>query len=177
MQRVLILGPCGAGKSTLGRTLAQRTGLPLHHMDRLHWKPGWVESTREELLERLTPILAGDRWIIEGNYGGTLRPRLQRADTVLVLDYPPRIYRYRVLKRIVSGYGRTRDDMTEGCPERLDAEFLRYVWRFDRDTRPRMLATLAERPAGQALHTFRHPRELDAFLATLGVGAAVHSPP
>ncbi len=167
MQRVCVVGPCGAGKSTFALALARTAGLPVFHMDRLHWKPGWVESPREVLVGQLEKIVAGERWIIEGNYLGTMHLRLGRADTVIFLDYPPRIYRWRILKRVITGWGRTRPDMTEGCPERFDAEFFRYVWRFDRDKRPGVLEMIAGLRLGQALHTFRHPREARDFLASL----------
>jgi adenylate kinase family enzyme len=85
MQRVLIIGPCGAGKSTLARELGAKLDLPVFHMDQLNWQPGWVESSKDEIRERLAAILAGDRWLIDGNYGGTLEPRLQRADAVLLI--------------------------------------------------------------------------------------------
>jgi len=172
MQRVCIIGPSGAGKSTFSLALAKATGLPLHHMDRLHWKPGWVATSREELIERLTPILAQERWIIDGNYSGTMPLRLAHADTVIFLDYPRRIYLWRVIKRVVTGFGRSRVDMTEGCPERLNWEFLKYVWEFERHTRPRVLAKLEALTDEQTLYQFGHPRETKAFLARLKSGAA-----
>jgi len=88
MHRVLVIGPCGAGKSTAAVELGQVLGLPVYHLDWLHWREGWVESSREELLEALAPILASGRWLIDGNYGGTMAGRLERADTVVYLDYP-----------------------------------------------------------------------------------------
>ncbi|MEM8873171.1 MAG: isopentenyl transferase family protein [Planctomycetota bacterium] len=164
MQRILIVGPCGAGKSTLAIQLGQRTGLPVHHMDRLHWKPGWVESSREELREKLTAIVAGNRWIIDGNYSSSFDLRLPRADTIVWLDYPPRLYRWRVLKRHIVGRFRQRTDITEGCVEKFDPEFMRYVWRFHRDRRPELVKVMNALPAEMALHHFRRPRESKAWL-------------
>lgn len=127
MQRVMIIGPCGSGKSTLSFALAKRLGLPLIHMDKLNWQPGWIDSPDDVLLARVEEAVSGDRWLIEGNYGGTMAPRLARADTVIYLDYPVPLCFWRMLKRVWHYRGRVRPDMTEGCPERFDLEFMWYL--------------------------------------------------
>jgi adenylate kinase family enzyme len=137
MQRVLVIGPCGAGKSTLSFALAQKLNLPIFHMDQLNWNPGWVESSKDELREKLSKIIATDRWLIDGTYGGTLPERLVRADTVIYLDYPIRLCIKRLLKRIWTYRGRTRPDMTDGCPERFNLEFLIYLMRWNSGPRLR----------------------------------------
>ena len=143
MRRVLIIGPCGSGKSTLARELAPRMGLPLVHMDQLGWQTGWVETEKAELNARLAGVVAQDAWLIEGNYGSTLAPRLARADTVIYLDFPIRLCLWRLIKRIVTHRGRSRPDMPEGCPERFDAGFFWYVMNWNRHARPRTEARLA----------------------------------
>lgn len=130
MERVLVIGSPGAGKSTLSHALAERTGLPLHHLDKMHWLPGWRERDRAEAFAHVEEVLATERWIIDGNYGSTLPKRIKRADTVVWLDYPTWLCLWRVLKRWWLYRGKARPDMNEGCPERLDPEFLAYVARF-----------------------------------------------
>lgn len=142
MQRVLVIGPCGAGKSTLAVELAQNLVLPVYHMDQLNWQTGWVESSKDEIRRKLTEIVAADRWLIDGNYGGTLAERLERADTVIYLDYPIRLCLWRVIRRIWTYRGRTRPDMTEGCPERFDLEFLIYLICWNSGPKPRTEALL-----------------------------------
>ena len=137
MQRVLVIGPCGAGKSTLAVQLGQKLNLPVFHMDQLNWRPGWVESSKDEIREKLEGIVGTDRWLIDGNYGGTLAERLERADTVVYLDYPIHLCLWRILRRIWTYRGRTRPDMTEGCPERFDFEFLWYLIRWNSGPRLR----------------------------------------
>lgn len=165
MQRVLIVGPCGAGKSTLSYALAEKLDLPLFHMDRLSWKPGWIDSTHEELRAALAPVLAQECWVIEGNYGGTLPERLARADSVVVLDYPIPLCLWRIVKRWWRFRGRTRPDMTEGCPEKIDAEFLLYVatWRWGP---ARRLESALQRWSGPVLR-FTSPRETERWLAEI----------
>ncbi|NCU11113.1 MAG: topology modulation protein [Sphingomonadaceae bacterium] len=137
MQRILIIGSPGAGKSTLSHRLAAHFDLPLHHLDRLFWLPGWVERDRAEGRAELAGILAQDSWIIDGNYGSTLPMRLARADTVIWLDYPTLLCLNRAIRRWWRYRGITRPDMTEGCPERFDLEFMLYIANFRRAWRHR----------------------------------------
>jgi adenylate kinase family enzyme len=162
VQRVLVIGSPGAGKSTLSHALAERTGLPLFHLDKMHWLPGWVERDRAEGLAELRGVLAQDRWIIDGNYGSSLPERLIRADTVVWLDYPTHLCLGRVVRRWWQYRGRSRPDMTEGCPERLNLEFLLYVLSFRRAWRKRN----ADAVGGFAGQMFRFgtPAEADAWL-------------
>jgi len=142
MRRVMIIGPCGSGKSTLARELAPRMGLPLVHMDQLGWQAGWVETPKPELGARLAEAVAQDEWLIEGNYGSTLAPRLARADTVIYLDFPIRLCLWRLMRRIVTHRGRSRPDMPDGCPERFDAAFFWYVLHWNSGPRVRTEARL-----------------------------------
>jgi|SRR6187402_1811655 len=142
MQRVLILGCPGSGKSRLARELAARTGLPLVHLDQIYWRPGWVEPSKEEWHAQLPEILARPAWILDGNYGGSIALRLDAADTAILLDHPTWLCLFRVFRRSVLGWGRTRSDMAEGCPERFDLQFIRYVLNFSRAKLPRVLTQL-----------------------------------
>lgn len=144
MQRVLIIGPCGSGKSTLARELAPKIGLPLIHMDQLGWQAGWIETDKPELRRRVDEAVSGERWLIEGNYGSMLPPRLERADTVLYLDFPITLCLRRLVRRIWTLRGQSRPDMPEGCPERFDLEFFLYVANWNRGPRPRTEAALAQ---------------------------------
>lgn len=143
MKRVLIIGPCGSGKSTLARELAPRMGLPLVHMDQLGWQAGWIETEKADLIARLAEAVSGERWLIEGNYGSTLLPRLERADAAIYLDFPIRLCLWRLIKRIVTLRGQSRPDMPEGCPERFDAAFFWYVMTWNRGPRVRTEAHIA----------------------------------
>ena len=68
MRRVMVVGQPGSGKSTLARALGAATGLPVVHLDRLHWMAGWTERPRAERDRLMAEAEAGERWIIEGNY-------------------------------------------------------------------------------------------------------------
>lgn len=143
MQRILVIGSPGAGKSTLARDIAARTDLPLFNLDRIFWLPGWTERDRDEGRAELANVLAQDRWIIDGNYGSSLPMRIARADTVVWLDYPTHLCLIRAIKRWWPYRGHTRPDMTEDCPERLDIEFLIYILTFRGAWQHRNRAALA----------------------------------
>lgn len=165
MNRVLVIGPCGAGKSTLSAELGQKLNLPVFHMDKLNWNPGWVESSKDEIREKLATIVAADRWLIDGNYGGTLTERLERADTVLYLDYPISLCLRRVFRRIWTYRGRTRPDMTEGCPERFDLEFTFYLMRWNSGPRIRTEQKLLGHES--KVIRLRNPDELQRWMDSL----------
>ena len=167
MQRVLVIGPCGAGKSTLAMDLGRRLDLPVHHMDQLKWQPGWVESSEDEIRTRLAAILSTDRWLIDGNYGGTLKERLECADAVIYLDYPIRLCVWRLARRIIKYRGRTRPDMTEGCPERFDLAFLFYVLRWNSGPRIRTEHRLAAH--AEKIIRLRSPSHLNRWIAARGI--------
>ena len=168
MQRVLVIGSPGSGKSTLATELARRTRLPLIHLDQEHWRAGWVEPPKDEWQLRVVELAAGDRWIIDGNYGGTLAPRLARADTVIDLQFPAWLCVARILKRLAGSWGRVRPDMAEGCPEQLNLEFLLYTAMFPRVARKRTDAKL-KRFSGTHIR-LRSPAEVRAFLASFDDG-------
>ena len=165
MHRILIIGPCGAGKSTLAFRLADRLGLPLYHMDRLGWQPGWVETPKSEMLAELDTILATDSWIIDGNYGSSLPQRADAADTIIQLDYPIFLCFWRAVTRVWRQRGKVRADMADGCPERFDFAFLWYIvtWHFGPGPRTRRNIAGNE----HKLIRFTRPARLEPWLAKL----------
>lgn len=167
MERILILGNSGSGKSTLARRMGEILAIPPTHIDRLHWRPGWTEAPEAEREGRLDAIMAGDRWIIDGNYSATLGARLRRCDTVVLLDVPRLVCLVRIVGRWAAYRGRTRPDMGEGCPEKVDWEFIRWVWTWPRRSRPRVLKLLEEAGSHVTVHRLRRPGEVEAFVASL----------
>lgn len=158
MKRILIIGPCGSGKSTLARELAPRMGLPLVHMDQLGWQAGWVETEKADLNARLAEVVDREEWLIEGNYGSTLAPRLERADTVIYLDFPIRLCLWRLFRRVTTLRGQSRPDMPEGCPERFDFAFFWYVMNWNTGPRPRTERAIV--PWADKVVRIKTPREL-----------------
>ncbi|GAB2499214.1 DNA topology modulation protein [Alkalibacterium psychrotolerans] len=169
MKRVTIVGPSGSGKSTLAQELGELNSLPVFHMDQLFFRPGWIEKPRAKLIEEVEQILENNNeWIIEGNYSQTLPKRIYQSTHVIFLDYPRYLYVYRVLKRLITTYGRVRKDMAPGCPERIDLDFLKYVWQFKSKRRDKLMRIVqSEVSEKDQLIIFKSPKECEAYIKIL----------
>lgn len=166
MERILIIGCGGAGKSTLACQLGEKLNLPVVHLDKLFWKPGWVESTQEEIDTKILQEVQKPQWIMDGNYNRTLPQRLQYCDTIIYLDFSRTACLLGVLKRILTTYGTVRSDMGEGCPERFDLEFLKWVWNYNRDKRERNYRLLNEAENVQTI-VLKNRRMVRRFMKVL----------
>jgi adenylate kinase family enzyme len=142
MQRVLVMGSSGSGKSTFARRLSEITGLPFVSLDALYWKPGWVASDNTEFEQRVAEVARRPQWVMDGNYTGSGAGELRRqvSDTVIWFDLPRSSCMFGIMKRIAGSYGKVRPEMAEGCREKIDFEFFRYVWTYRRQQRPKLLA-------------------------------------
>jgi adenylate kinase family enzyme len=167
VQRIMIVGQPGSGKSTLARALGEATGLPVVHIDKIHWLPGWVERGREEKTRLCREAEAQQRWIFEGGHSQTWPSRLARADMLVWIDRPVALRLWRVVRRAIIGLGRTRPDMAEGCPERLRElpEFLRYIWTTRTSGRAKIERLAASAPAECRVVRLRSNAAAAAFVA------------
>jgi adenylate kinase family enzyme len=167
MRRILVIGPSGAGKTTLARKIAARRGLPHYDLDYYHWRPGWTAPPKEEWRATAERLAAAPEWVMSGNYGGSFDVRMPRAETIIWLDFPRRLCLARIFWRMTRDYGRTREGMADGCPERIDLKFLHYAWTFNKVHRPRILAALER----YALHArLFHCRDDDASRVLSSMG-------
>ena len=168
MNKVLVIGSGGAGKSTLSRKLGERTGLPVIHLDTIFWRPGWDPIPPDEWQAVTTRLLAQEAWILDGNYGSTMDQRLAVSDAVIFMDLPRRICLWRVVKRRFQHIGESRPDMAPGCPERLlDGgffKFIKWIWDYPRVNRRPLMERLQELQPSTAIITLRNSREVRDFL-------------
>jgi len=169
MQKVVVIGSPGAGKSTLSRKLSRQLKLPLYHMDQLFWRPGWVSTPKAEFLAELDRITQSPQWIIDGNYNSTLALRIAAADTIVFLDLQAGICFRRVIRRSLQN--RRREDMTEGCSEQFLSkdywEFLLFVLTFRRHSRPKILRLIGQHRTGKRVCHLLSPAQVDNFISTL----------
>lgn len=168
MKKVIVVGCCGAGKSRLARRLSEKTGLPVVHLDRLYWKPNWVACTDEETDEKIIEALSRDKWIIDGNFRRTMELRISKCDTAVFLDYSRMTCVFGVLGRVMRNHGKVRSDMGDGCKEKFDFEFLRFVWNFRKNKAP-AIRELFAKYGGFGVNTviLKSRREADRWLETI----------
>ena len=167
MQKILVIGSGGAGKSTFSARLGASLGLPVVHLDACYWSAGWVERDKEEWRQIVGRLADEDAWIMDGNYGGTMDIRLAACDTVIFLDMPRFLCLWRILRRRLRFHGQTRPDMAEGCDEHLTWEFIRWVWNYPAARRPQILARLSALRDEKHVIVLHSGRQVEAFLAGL----------
>lgn len=167
MKRIMVIGCCGAGKSTLSKKLNSITNIELFHLDQYYWKPGWEETKAEDWQKIVKEIAQKDKWIIDGNYRGTMDLRLERADTIIYLNYSTLICLWRITKRILKYRGQVRPDMPEGCKERFDLEFYLFVSTFNLKRRNKIIEKLDTIKPHKEIIIIRNDKMLIQYLTNL----------
>ena len=167
MERILVIGSPGSGKSTFSRALAQRKQLPLVYLDRLFWNADKTTVDQAQFDQRLGEAMARTQaWILDGNYGRTLEMRLERCTQVFFLDLPVEV----CLESVRARRGTVRPDMPWVETEE-DPEFMEYIQTFPQQQRPKILE-LREK-YGEKPWVVLHSRgQMDAYLRGLDAGMA-----
>lgn len=168
MNRILIVGCGGAGKTTLAMQLSELLNLEVIHLDQHFWNSGWRECSPDEWNAKVRKLIAKNRWVMDGNYSGTLEIRSEVADTIIFLDFSRWVCLSSIIRRRIQYHGQTRPSMPENCPEKIDHEFFWYVWNYRRTRRPGMLERLQKYAAGgKKVLIFNNRRELQQWLLTI----------
>jgi adenylate kinase family enzyme len=170
MQRVMILGAPGSGKSTAARRLGAATGLPVYHMDHIHHLPNWEPRPMAEKHALAHAIEAQDAWIFEGGMSSTYDSRAARSDTIIWLDLPIGLRLWRVVKRLWQHYGQRRPDMAEGCIETIGPhtwEFLVWIITTRHSQRDKIARLVAAHRDRLCVHHLRSRAEVAAYFTKI----------
>lgn len=160
----MLIGSGGAGKSTLARRLGENLHIEVIHLDTLMWRPGWQFVEKVEQIQIQRKLVQKDEWIIDGNYSSTFDIRLDRADTIIFLNYSRYLCLYRALKRMVHYRNKTRPDMVEGNDERLDVNFLKWIWNYPNKIKPKVMDKLSQLPKEKEVIILNNPKEAENFV-------------
>lgn len=167
MKKIIIIGSGGAGKSTFAHELGKLLKINILHLDKLYWKPNWIEPSKDEWKKLLEKELQKDEWIMDGNFGGTLEMRLKYCDTVIFLELPRVVCLYRTFKRWIKYWNTNRPDMTVGCNEKIDFEFLGWIWSFPKTKKPKIDEILRRFEGEKTLIRLKSAKEVKQFLEKL----------
>lgn len=175
MMRINVLGNAGSGKSTLARKIGERLQIPVVHLDKFFWEPGWREADPDLFRQRVMRAVSGDAWVCEGNYAArTFDLRVPRADLNIWLDTPRLICAARVISR--STVFRNRPDLPVGCQEgdiKNTIELLRDVWRFDATRRGRVVRELSNWGVSEDILYLKNKDQIRSFLDSIIIRACV----
>lgn len=163
MERVMVIGCPGSGKSTFSRALHEATQIPLYHLDMMNWNSDRTTVPNSVFKERLHRTIEKDTWIIDGNYGSTIKLRLQACDTVFFLDYSLDV----CLDGVMSRRGKERPDMPG--VESLDdvgGEFIQFIKNYNIDSRPTVMELLNEY-TDKNIFIFKNREKANEFISQL----------
>ncbi len=167
MQRIVIVGSGGSGKSMLAKQMGAALGRDVVHLDRLLWKPGWVRVAPQEQEAVIAEAVSGPSWIVEGDHIRTQALRFAACDTIIFLDFSRQVCLWRTLRRFALNYGKSRLGMADGCPERLNWTLLKWVWRYPLDNRAQVVDNIKRYAPGRKIVVLHSPKEVKRFLADL----------
>ena len=162
MEKVIIIGCPGSGKSTFARKLKNITGLPLFHLDMMYWNEDRTTVSKDIFLGWVKAAMNNAEWIIDGNYGGSMEMRLEKCDTVFFLDYPTEV----CLEGIEERRGKPRSDMPWFEDENTDEEFISYVKNYNSESRPGVMGLL-EKYSKKNIIVFHSREEAEEYLTVL----------
>lgn len=167
MKKILIVGSGGAGKSTFAKRLHNATGIELIHLDKVFWRPNWVETPKDEWKNTVEDLLKKDSWIMDGNFSGTMEMRLSVCDTVIFFDLPRTICVYRAFKRFLFYKKDVRPDMAEGCEEKFNLDFYKWIWNYPTRTRPKAEELLKRFNDKKKIIRIESQKDIQNFFANL----------
>lgn len=162
MKKVIVIGCPGSGKSTFSKSLSAVTGLPLYHLDKMYWNADGTTVPKSVFTERLRQVLDKETWIIDGNYGSTMEPRMQYCDTIIFLDYSTEV----CIDGIRERKGKPRSDMPCKLLEDDDNEFMEFIRNYNRVSKPKVMKLL-DKYSYKKINIFKNRDEADEYLSSM----------
>jgi adenylate kinase family enzyme len=165
MQRIVIIGNAGAGKSILANKLSKTLNIPVYHLDKVFLRAEWRKISKPEMISAHEEIIRNDKWILDGNYFSLLERRLERADTIIMLDFSTPLCVWRIYKRAV--LNTQYDFVPEGCRNRVSLTFLSWTLNYKRRTKKLRKEILPEYKSSKEVFIFKSSKEVNNFTESL----------
>jgi adenylate kinase family enzyme len=173
LDRIVVVGTSGCGKTTFARQLAEALGFSCLELDTLFWLPGWRPRNREEFRKMTGEFVEGETWVIDGNYGVLRDIIWPRATHIIWLNYRFSRTLWQVTRRTLINIIHRRE-VFPGCPETFQNVFLNrdsIIWWTISTYHPRKRKYEIYSRGGEFPHLkwieFGHPRKANEFLASL----------
>ena len=163
MNKILIIGSGGAGKSTAAIKLAKITNLPLIHLDQQYWGPNWQATPQKQWEQKLLKLLSKPQWIMDGNYDRTMNLRFKYADTIIFLHYSTLNCIIGSIKRIIT---QKRPDPIKKCNEQFNWAFFKFIYNYNTKRAPTVLKKLSKLK-DKKIYIIKNRTELDQFFNNL----------
>lgn len=173
MNRIIVLGSSGSGKSTLARRVGELLDMKVIHLDSYYWQPNWVATPETEWIKKVETLLKGDRWVMDGNYLSSLELRLRYADAMIFIDQSRWMCLWRCIQRLAMYRGRNRPELADGCNEKMDLAFFKWIWNYPRDVKP-IIENLAAKHADKQVIRLRDSYEMAQFLTQVATLKSNH---
>ena len=162
MQKVIVIGCPGSGKTTFAERLNIITGLPLYYLDAIWHKPDKTHISRENFDKSISAILNTAEWIIDGNYSRTLEIRLQQCDTVFLFDLPTEVCIQGATDRL----GKGRYDLP-WIDKELTPSFKQSIQDFPRNSLPIIYELIEKYSKNRQIIVFKSREDVDVFLKSI----------
>ncbi|MFH1700198.1 MAG: hypothetical protein ABIE07_06390 [Candidatus Zixiibacteriota bacterium] len=166
-ERIVIVGNGGSGKSTLASRLEEILQIPVLHLDKFFWQPGWRQPDPEWWRRKHNELISRERWIIDGSYSDTFLERLKRSEAVILLDFSTLCCLKNIIGRILRSYGQVRPDMAKGCAEKFDWEFIKWIWQFKSKNYPRIFSALSKCNMSDRCVILKNRKSVNLFIKSL----------
>ena len=166
-EKILVIGSSGAGKSTFSKKLHNILNIPLIHLDKYYHKPNWEEPKKKDWEKTVKKLANQKEWIMDGNYAESFDIRIPKSDTIIFLDYNSFYCCFRVIKRVITDYGKRRSDMAKGCKESFDLSFLKFVLMFNYNNRRNIYNRLEKLKNIKNIIVLKNDSEVKLFLCQL----------
>ena len=167
--KIAITGYSGSGKSTTARIIGEKYNIPVLHLDSVHWLKNWQERNREESKKIVAHFMKeNESWVIDGNYKAFMQAeRFEQADIILYFSFNRFTCLLRAVKRWLEYRGSTRPDMTEGCNEKLDFEFIKWIlWDGRTAEKQKNYKNMCNKYSKKVV-ILKNQRQLDEFIKSL----------